>query len=134
MISLIWFALSCNINKKNWAISILLEFIEIIVCEIMFRGCLDSFFWSLNFHHSSLITHNSSLITHHLKIPCLFGTITHFPSLNIFHTICGPHTCHRCSFFIFFFQYPNSLNPVEKKKKDRTSENKKRKEKKKRTA
>ena len=35
MISLIWFALSCNINnlKKKWAISILLEFIEIIVCE-----------------------------------------------------------------------------------------------------
>ena len=36
MISLIWFALSCNINilkKKFWAISILLEFIEIIVCE-----------------------------------------------------------------------------------------------------
>ena len=40
MISLIWFALSCNINikkKKNWAISILLEFIEIIVCENYFN-------------------------------------------------------------------------------------------------
>ena len=76
-------------------------------------ACLDKLFWVLNSHHSSLFTH-------HLKIPCLFGTITHFPSLNIFHTICGPHTCHRCSFYFFFFsfQYTNSLNPVKKKKKN----------------
>ena len=68
-------------------------------------ACLDSFFWSLITHHSSL------------KIPCLFGTITHFPSLNIFHTICGPHTCHRCSFFIFFFSTQTHWIQCEKKKK-----------------
>ena len=82
--------------------------------------------WTNFFGHSIFITHHSSL-----KTPCLFGTITHFPSLNIFHTICGPYTCHQCSFFIFFFQYPNSLNPVEKKNQtrtDRTSEEKKKKE------
>ena len=51
------------------------------------------FFWSLNFRYSLLITHHS-------KIPYLFGTITHFSSLNIFHTIC---VVTRCSFFFFFF-------------------------------
>ena len=69
------------------------------------RPCLDAFFSSLNFHHSSL------------KIPYLFGTITHLSSLNIFHTIYGPHTCHSVH---FFFQYPNSPNPVKKKKKKNT--------------
>ena len=68
------------------------------------RSCLDFFF-----HHSPLITHHLSL-----KIPYPFNTITHFPSLNIFHTIYGPHTCHSVH---FFFQYPNSPNPVKKKKK-----------------
>ena len=30
----------------------------------------------------------------------LFGCmITLFPSLNIFHTICGPHICHSVQFF-----------------------------------
>ena len=71
---------------------------------------MDSFFWLLNFHHSSL------------KIPCLFGTITHFPSLNIFHIIYGSHTCHPVQLFFFSFslsslQYPNSPNLVRKKKK-----------------
>ena len=52
---------------------------------------------------------HSIFVTHHSKIPCLFGTITHFPSLNIFHTICGPHTCHSMQLFLFLFflQYPN---------------------------
>ena len=40
------------------------------------------------------ITQFSSLITHHFKISYPFGTITHLSSLNIFHTVCGPHTCH----------------------------------------
>ena len=82
---------------------------------------------------------HSISVTHHSKIPCLFGTITHFPSLNIFHTICGPHTCHslQASFlFSFFFQYPNSPNLVKKKKekkkrekKPRTNQKKKKKKK-----
>ena len=50
-------------------------------------------------HHSSIITHHPSLNFPHsfgiiTQFPCLFGIIAHFPSLNIFHTICGPHTCH----------------------------------------
>ena len=66
----------------------------------------------------SLITHHSSFITHHSKIPCLFDTITHFPSLNIFHIICGPHTCHSMQFFFFFlFSVPKLTEPSEKKKK-----------------
>ena len=67
---------------------------------------------SLNFHHSSLITH-------HFKIPHPFGTITHLPSLNIFHTVCGPHICH--SMQLFFSPEPRNPNPV-KKKKVRTPE------------
>ena len=60
------------------------------------RPCLVCFFLSLNFRHSSLITPHS-------KIPCLFGIITHFPSLNIFHTIYGPHTCHPEQFYIYIY-------------------------------
>ena len=50
------------------------------------------FFFVIQF--PSLITHHLSLLTHHSKIPCLFGIIAHFPSLNIFHTIYESHTCH----------------------------------------
>ena len=77
---------------------------------LILGGYLDASFWLLNFCHSSLIANHS-------KIPRLFGTITHFPSFNIFHTICGPHTCHLVQFFFFFFKYPNSPNLVKKKKK-----------------
>ena len=57
------------------------------------RPCLVYFFSSFNFRHSSL------------KIPYPFGTITHLSSLNIFHTICGPHICHTVQEFFFFIQY-----------------------------
>ena len=69
-------------------------------------------------HYSSLITHYSSLITHHLLLNFShpFGIIIQFPSLNIFHTICGSIPVSRCSFF-FFFQYPNSLKLIYKKNK-----------------
>ena len=84
------------------------------------------FFSSLNFRHSSLITHHSSL-----KIPYLFGTITHLSSLNIFHIIYGPQTCH--SVQLFFFSVPRNLNPVkvkrEKKKETQITEPVKKKEK-----
>ena len=99
-----------------------------------YRGCLYSFFWSLNFHHSSLITYNSSLITHHLKHHvCLAPSLTSHHSI-FFTLFVGPIPITGADFF--FFQYPNSLNPVEKKKKkpDQTSEKKKKKKKKKRTA
>ena len=52
-----------------------------------------------------------------LKIPCLFSIITHFSSLNIFHTICGPHTCHRCIFYIFYFFYNTQTHWIQWKKK-----------------
>ena len=68
------------------------------------------------------ITQFSSLITHHFKILYPFGTITHLPSLNIFHTVCQPHTRHSVQVFLFFFfpQNPNSPNPKKKKKKKET--------------
>ena len=79
-----------------------------------FRGCLDA-------KIASLITHNSSLITHYspLNFSHPFGTITHFLSLNIFHTICGPIPVTRCSFFFFFysFQYPETQTQWKKKGK-----------------
>ena len=85
------------------------------------------FFLSLNFRHSSLIIHHS-------KIPCLFGTITHFPLLNIFHTIYGPYACHSVQLFLFLFfsSVPKLTEPSEKKKKhpkheDRTSERRRKK-------
>ena len=78
-----------------------------------FRPCLVFFFFG----------HSLSLITHHSKIPYLFGTITHFPSLNIFHTICEPHTYHPVQLFFFFLQYPNSSNLVKKRRKRRRSRN-----------
>ena len=87
-------------------------------------------FLSLNFHYSSLITHYSSLNFLHS-----FGIITQFPSLNIFHIICGPIPVSRCNFFfsfVFFgfcfcFQYPNSLKL--KKKKTNSQPRKERKKK-----
>ena len=84
------------------------------------------------FHHSISVTQFPALITHHFKIPHPFGTITHLPSLNISHTVCGPHTCHSVQLF-FFFSIPRNRNPVKKKKKKRTlkTEPKRRKEKKK---
>ena len=55
------------------------------------RDCLASFFLSLNFHHSSL----------NFSHP--FGIITQFPSLNIFHTICGPYMSVGVTFSLVFF-------------------------------
>ena len=67
------------------------------------------------------ITQFPLLITHHFKIPYPFGTITHLPSLNIFHTICGPHTYHSVQLF-FFPPLPKLTEPSKKKKmeKERT--------------
>ena len=67
--------------------------------------------WIPFFNHSISVTHHSSL-----KIPYSFGTITHLSLLNIFHTVCGPHTCHSVQPFFFFFFLPVSLNPVKKEK------------------
>ena len=51
----------------------------------------------------------------------MFGTITHFPSLNIFHTICRPHTCHPVQLFLFFFSsVPKLTEPSKKKKPEQT--------------
>ena len=61
--------------------------------------------WIHFFGYSISITHHSSFITHHssLNFSHPFGIITQFPSLNIFHTICGPIPVNQCSFFFFFF-------------------------------
>ena len=50
---------------------------------------LFGFFYLIT-HYSLLNFRHSSLITHHLKYPTLFGTITHFSSLNIFQLFVGP--------------------------------------------
>ena len=82
------------------------------------KGLFGSFFLLLNFHHSISVTHHSSLITHRFKHPTPFGTITHFSSLNIFHTICGPHTYHlvRAKLFCgphhFLFSHFPSFTPI----------------------
>ena len=65
---------------------------------------------SLNFRHSSLNFCHSSLITYHLKHPTLFGIITHLSSLNIFYTVCGPHTCHLVRAKLFC--YPRNPFPT----------------------
>ena len=75
-------------------------------------------FSSLNFHHSSL------------NVSHPFRTITHFPSLNIFHTICVPHTCH--SVQLFFSPVPRNSNLVkEEREKKKSSDNPQGKKKKK---
>ena len=67
-------------------------------------NCLVCFFF---------ITQFSSLITHHFKY---FTRLA--PSLNIFHTICGPHTCHSVQFFFFFpSQYLETQTRKKKEKK-----------------
>ena len=91
--------------------------IDSLKLDLLHSRCQRLFGWSF-FYHSISVTHHSSLITHHCKIPCLFGTIIHFSSLNIFHIICGPHTCHSMQlFFFFFFSVPKLTEPSEKKKK-----------------
>ena len=63
-----------------------------IIYHWKLRLCLVYFFSSFNFRYSSL------------KISYRFGTITHLSSFNIFHTICGSHTCHTVQ-EIFFFSF-----------------------------
>ena len=82
------------------------------------RGYLDANFSSLNFHHSIFVTYHSSL-----KIPYPFRTITHLSLLNIFHIVCGPHTCHSVQLFFFFFLAPKLIEPSEKKKKKNRNPN-----------
>ena len=55
--------------------------------------------WSRFFHHPIFITHYLSLNFSHL-----FGIITQFSSLNIFHTICGTYMSIGVTFFFFSTQ------------------------------
>ena len=76
------------------------------------RPCLVCFFSSINFHHLSLITH-------HFKYYTRLA-----PLLNIFHTICGPYTCHSLQASSFFSSVPKLTLPSggKKKKKDMKTE------------
>ena len=80
---------------------------------------MDSFFYHLIF------------ITLHVKYHvCLAPSLTSHHSI-FFTLFVGPIPVTSAAFSFFFFQYPNSLNPVEKKNQtrtDRTSEEKKKKE------
>ena len=82
--------------------------------------CLDWYFSSLNFRYSLLIT-----------LKCYTHLV---PSLNIFHIICRPYSCHLVLlsfsfflflFFFFFFSVPRSPEPSErireKKKKSKNT-------------
>ena len=53
--------------------------------------------------------HHSISVTHHFKIPHPFSTITHLPLLNIFHIVCGIHTCHSVQYFFFFSTFLSSF-------------------------
>ena len=93
-----------SVNKPGGPVN-MLYIIQVkvqLVCKTLMnvQACLDFFF-------SSLITHHSSL-----KIPYPFGIITHLSSLNIFHTVCGPYTCHSVQLF-FFFLIPKLIEPRE---------------------
>ena len=92
-----------------------------------FKGLFGFIFFITQF--PSLVTRHLSLITHHssLNFSHPFGIITQFPSLNIFHTICGPIPISQCNFFFsfllflsfFFFSVPKlteAKNKLKKKK------------------
>ena len=83
--------------------------------------------WPTIFHHSISITYHSSLNFSHP-----FGIITQFPSLNIFHTICGPYMSVGVTFFfsldrssvLFFFFFKASVSlGIEKKKNKKKTQN-----------
>ena len=100
----------------NWRHNIIRFYIIILAiwCWIHCKSELDQNAKGL-FGWFFFITQFPSLIIHHFKIPHPFGTITHLSSLNIFHTICGPHTCYSVQFF--FPPVPRNPNLVKEKKK-----------------
>ena len=63
--------------------------------EQMLRACLANKKWSLNFRHSSF------------KFSHPFAFIIQFLSLNIFHTIHGPHNCYCVRPLLFC--YPRTI-------------------------
>ena len=75
------------------------------------------FFWSLNFHHSSLIIQFSSLITLNTNVVWYHHSvfITHY-----FSHYLGAPRLSRCSFFFFFFFFPSSQQPEPSEKKKKT--------------
>ena len=85
----------------------------------LFRPCMDAYFSSLNFRHSSLITY--------FKILHPFGTITQYFS----HYLWAPCLSLDAVFFFFFFLLLRNLNQKKKKKDHRTQWKKKKKRKKK---
>ena len=75
--------------------------------------CLDFFFLSFKFCHSSLITYHSSFITLKYHV-CLASSLTFHHSI-FFTLFVGPIPVTRCSFF-FFSSVPKLTEPSEKKK------------------
>ena len=59
--------------------------------------------WSLITQFSLPITHHSVFITHHssFKTPHFVWHHHSFVITQYFSTICGPHTCTLCNFYIF---------------------------------
>jgi len=80
------------------------------LCFMILRPCLDEYFSSFNFRHSSLITKNTLPVWHHHSL-----VLTQYFS----HCLCVPYlSLGVVLFFIFYFyNFLVSLNPVKKKKK-----------------
>ena len=74
----------------------------------MLRGYLTSFFWSLNFHNSSLITHNSSLITHHSNFHIHLPSSSNFYHSIFFTLFIDPTTVTVSDHFCFVTRIPFS--------------------------
>ena len=85
----------------------------------MFRACLVHFFWSLNFHHSSLITQFPSLITHYSPLITLNTKVVWYHhSVSITHYFSyylGAPRLSQCSFF-FLSKHPETWTQWKKKK------------------
>ena len=92
----------CNTKLSALVLNKLYFFFQILVT-----------YWFVFFHHSISITHHSKYYTRLA------------PSLNFHHSIfftlfVGPILVTHCKLFILFFIfYPNSLNLVKKKKKEK---------------
>ena len=99
---------------------------QFLLTSKRFRGYLDHFFSSLNFHHSTLITYHSSLITLHSKYHTCLALLLNFHHSIFFTLFVGPILVLVQLLFLFLFLFLFFLST----QITRTSERKKRKKKK----
>ena len=75
----------------------------VLLTSKRFRGYLDHFFSSLNFHHSTLITYHSSLITLHSKYHTCLALSLNFHHSIFFTLFMGPIPVSVQLLFLFLF-------------------------------